>query len=216
MVNGEVSRTGVITVLAGPNGAGKSSVGGDALRGAGTDYFNPDEYARRLRNEIPGLTEEEANSRAWTKGRDYLVRAIEEDRPYVFETTLGGNTIPGLLREAASRGQMVRIWYVALSSADLHVQRVARRVVDGGHPIPESDVRRRYDSSRVNVAELLPLVDELRVFDNSVESTDGLPQPVLVLHVVKGAIVEILPLDQVPAWARSIVAAAFGASDSLP
>jgi len=31
-----------LTVLAGVNGAGKSSIGGEALRASGAEYFNPD------------------------------------------------------------------------------------------------------------------------------------------------------------------------------
>lgn len=216
MAGGDDDGPSEIVVLAGPNGAGKSSVGGEALRGRGNDYFNPDEYARRLREEFPGLTETEANSRAWVKSRDLLIDAIEQNSSYAFETTLGGTTIPELLREAALRGRVVRIWYVALSSADLHVERVAQRVERGGHPIPEADIRRRYDSSRVNIADLLPLVHEVRVFDNSADFGSEPPGPVSVLRVVEGAVVDVLPLDQVPAWAKPIVAAALAAGEVLP
>lgn len=89
MADGDNAGPSEIVVLAGPNGAGKSSVGGEALRGRGSCYFNPDEYAKRLREEFPDLTEREANSRAWEKSRDLLVNAIQENLPYAFETTLG-------------------------------------------------------------------------------------------------------------------------------
>lgn len=213
MTEGDVGHCEIV-VLAGPNGAGKSTVAGEALRGRGSEYFNPDEYARRLRHEFPDLTEGEANSRAWEKSRDLLVRAIEENSPYAFETTLGGTTIPNLLRQAALRGRVVRIWYVALSTADLHVERVAQRVERGGHPISEADIRRRYDSSRVNITDLLPLVHEVRVYDNSADSGSEPPGPISVIHVVGGAIVDVLPLAKVPDWAKSIVAAAAALPDS--
>lgn len=205
-----------IVVLAGPNGAGKSSVGGEALRGSGSYYFNPDEYAKRLREEFPSLTESETNSRAWQTSRDHLVNAIEENSSYAFETTLGGTTIPELLREAALRGRVVRIWYVALSSADLHVERVAQRVKRGGHSIPEADIRRRYDKSRSNIVDLLTLVHEVKVFDNSADFGTEAPRPVPIVHVVEGEVVYVLPLDEVPAWAKPIVAAALAAGDELP
>ena len=111
---------------------------------------------------------------------------------------------------------MVRIWYVALSSADLHVERVAQRVERRGHGIPEADIRRRYDTSRVNVADLLTLVHEARVFDNSANFGTDPPRPMPVVHVVEGVVVDVLPLDQVPAWAKPIVAAALAGGEELP
>src|SRR5690349_23040079 len=37
-----------LLVLAGTNGAGKSSIGGRFYRESGGEYFNPDEFARRI------------------------------------------------------------------------------------------------------------------------------------------------------------------------
>jgi predicted ABC-type ATPase len=45
-----------IYVLAGVNGAGKSSIGGAAFRERGSDYYNPDEAAREIREAHPELT----------------------------------------------------------------------------------------------------------------------------------------------------------------
>ena len=56
-----------IIVLAGTNGAGKSSVGGEALRESGGDYYNPDEAARDRLRAFPGVSVQEADSRAWTR-----------------------------------------------------------------------------------------------------------------------------------------------------
>ena len=91
-------------MLAGVNGSGKSSIVGAALRARGADYFNPDEKAREL--VARGMTQEQANAEAWTTGRRLLERAIEGGLTYAFETTLGGNTIPRLLAEAAQSGQL--------------------------------------------------------------------------------------------------------------
>jgi predicted ABC-type ATPase len=78
----------IIYVLAGVNGAGKSSIGGAALRQEGSAYFNPDEAAARIRND---LTIEDANALAWNEGTWRLEEAIESRSDYAFESTLGGN-----------------------------------------------------------------------------------------------------------------------------
>jgi len=201
----------VIYVAAGVNGAGKSSVIGAAIELYGADYYNPDEAARKLRASNPRLTLVESNVIAWQMGRERLERAIRERLVFAFETTLGGNTIPRLLGEAAKRGTPINVWYVGLASPELHIERVAARVRRGGHPIPEETIRQRYERSRLNLIELLPHLTEVRVYDNSdyAEPEAGdTPNPRLVLHLKKGSIRGPEDLSQTPDWAKPIVAAA--------
>lgn len=200
-----------IVVLAGVNGAGKSSIIGAALRFNDADYFNPDEVSRRLRGTEPGLSLEDVNVRAWHLGRRLLERAIEERRRFVFETTLGGRTITGLLLKAANVGLPVRVVYIGLESADLHVRRVRARVRQGGHDIPEERIRQRYTSSRANLIRLLPHLAEVRIFDNTREAdpvTGDRPEPKPILHLKAGRLSYLCPLSEVPAWAKPIVQAA--------
>lgn len=197
-----------IYVLAGTNGAGKSSIGGAMIRASGADYFNPDEAARAILAANPGATITEANSAAWFEGKRLLERAIVERGHFAFETSLGGTTIPRLLAEACAEGIDVHIWYVALASPELHVQRVQARVARGGHDIPERDIRRRYDASRHNLIALLPHLASLRVYDNSVEAdlAKGIaPEPQLLLHMDGGKIVRHCDLATAPDWVKPIL-----------
>src|SRR5712675_474338 len=93
-----------IYVIASVNGAGKSSVAGETFRQSGADYYNPDEAAGRLVTAKPSLNQTEANSAAWHEGVRLLKRSIAERLDFAFETTLGANTIPRLLKQAASEG----------------------------------------------------------------------------------------------------------------
>src|SRR5262249_50662006 len=117
-----------IYVLAGPNGAGKSSIAGAMFREAGADYFNPDDVARASADANPGMAAHDANAAAWQQMKRLLERAIDEHGDFVFETTLGGNTITLLLQRAIVEGIDVYVWYAALANADLHVARVRARV----------------------------------------------------------------------------------------
>ena len=200
-----------IRVLAGVNGAGKSSIVGATIRDRGGEYYNPDEAAREIMAANPGLGQTEANAAAWEQGRKLLERAIDQRLDFTFETTLGGNTMPGLLAEAAKRGVEVHVLYVGLGSAESHIGRVRQRVRAGGHDIPEADIRRRYRHSLINLVKLLPALTELRVYDNSATADPAngqAPQPVLVLHMERGRIVGPSDLTSTPAWAKPIVAAA--------
>lgn len=177
----------------------------------GVAYFNPDEAAKRILAANPGITQEDANSAAWHEGKRLLERAIEEGLNFAFETTLGGNTITALLEQASSAGIEVRIWYVGLSSPELHIVRVRARVARGGHDIPEARIRERYSRSRFNLIRLLPKLTELLLYDNSEEAdpaTGTAPNPMLILHLDGATVVQLCDLSQVPKWAKSVVMAA--------
>jgi Zeta toxin len=107
-----------IRVVAGVNGAGKSSMVGATVRDKGGEYYNPDEAARQIMAANPGLGQTEGNAAAWEQGRKLLQRAIDQGLDFTFETTLGGNTMPGLLAQAAKGGVEVHVFYVGLDSAD--------------------------------------------------------------------------------------------------
>lgn len=204
-----------IYVLAGTNGAGKSSLGGAVVERQGVEFFDPDVAARRIRERNPGLSQAEANSAAWHEGRRLLERAITEGLGYAFETTLGGATMTALLERALATGLQVRVWYVGLTSPELHLARVRARVARGGHDIPEADIRRRFHAGRLNLVRLLPRLTELRVYDNSEEADPraGIaPAPVLLLHRVRGKIATSCDLARTPQWAKPIMAAALRTS----
>jgi predicted ABC-type ATPase len=156
------------------------------FRQSGADYFNPDEVTGRILAANPGVTTAEANSAAWHEGKRLLERAISERLDFAFETTLGGRTMAALLEKALVARTEVRIWFLGLSSPEVHIARVRSRVALGGHDIPEDKIRERYDQSRVNLIELMPKITELKVYDNSIEAdprAGRAPQPMLLLHL---------------------------------
>ncbi len=200
-----------IYVLAGVNGAGKSTIGGAAFRAFGGDYYNPDEAARKLIAANSGLQQTEANSRAWRAGLAMLEQAIAGRLDFAFETTLGASTIPRLLAQAATQGIEVRVWYAGLATAALHIARVRARVARGGHAIPEQAIRRRFEHSRLNLIQLMPVLTALRVYDTSADADPAAgktPLPQLLLHMKRGHIMNPRDLPHAPDWAKPVVAAA--------
>ena len=204
-------KTPTIAVLAGVNGAGKSSVAGGFLEKEGDTFFNPDTVAQqicKLHTDIP-LTL--ANAHAWQIGKSLLEQAISSGRDYRFETTLGGRTIAQLLERAAGSGHRVHIWFCGLASPELHLRRVRSRVAHGGHDIPEEKIRERWTGSRQNLIRLLPLIDHLRVYDNSTEADPAegqRPRPILLLEMQRAKITAPADLSGAPDWAKPIIAAA--------
>lgn len=93
-----------------------------------------------------------------------------------------------------------------------NLARVKARVANGGHDIPEADIRKRWDSSRRNLIKLLPYLHSLRLYDNSREADPcqgKAPRPKLLLHMEAGKIVGPDDLTGAPEWAKPIIAGAF-------
>lgn len=203
----------VVYVLAGVNGAGKSSVGGHLLSRAGLAWFNPDQFARELR-QATGASVTEANASAWQEGIRRLALACEQGHSFAFETTLGGRSVPAKLVQAA-RTHDVLVWYCGLATPDLHLARIRARVAAGGHDIPEAKVRERWQTSIANLIALLPQLVELRLFDNSASVAPGqpVPDPVPVAVIQKGRLAwpaadDVAQLARTPDWAKPVLEAA--------
>lgn len=79
-------------------------------------------------------------------------------------------------------------------------QRIAQRVMDGGHEVPISKIISRYYKSLANAAQAIELVDRAYIYDNSVENT--LPQ--LLYRTVDGKVFKQYTED-VPEWAEMLV-----------
>jgi predicted ABC-type ATPase len=98
-----------------------------------------------------------------------------------------------------------------LDSVERHIARVRSRAARGGHDIPEERIRERYVQSRLNLIRLTPRLTELRLFDNSFEAdphTGAVPEPKLLLHLIRGRVRKTCQLAEVPNWAKPIFAAA--------
>ena len=155
-----------VVVIAGPNGAGKSTAAPYLLKQALgiLEFVNADQIAVGLSAYSPETVSFEA-------GRIMLKRLHElaaSKASFAFESTLSSRTFALFLSRCKAQGYRVQIFYIALPSAALAVNRVALRVKLGGHSIPQADIERRFKRSLHNLFELyLPLADRWSVLDNA-------------------------------------------------
>ena len=83
------------------------------------------------------------------------------------ETTLCGHMIFRNIKKAKQLGYEIDLNYVGLDSVELAKERVAIRVQNGGHGIPDEDIERRYYESIKNLELMIPICEHVKIYDNS-------------------------------------------------
>lgn len=99
-----------------------------------------------------------------------IVHHAAQGVSFAFETTLSGLTYARMIDDWRSDGYTVKMIFLALGSAEEAIARVATRVAQGGHDVPEATIRRRFDAGRLNFQSIYrPRVNSWLLFDNSGE-----------------------------------------------
>ena len=92
---------------------------------------------------------------------------VDRGESFAFETTLSGRGFARMIPEWRERGYQVDLHFFRLPSSDMAVQRVAQRVLQGGHHVPEDVIRRRVEAGLRNFQEIYrEIVDEWHLYDS--------------------------------------------------
>ncbi len=155
-----------IIVIAGPNGAGKTTFARSFLPAeAGVPRFiNADLIAAGLAPFAP----ETAAVRAARLMLEEIASAGRKGESFAFETTLSGLGYVRQIKRWRAYGYRVSLFFLTLPTAEHAIARVASRVRQGGHDIPETVIRRRFASGLSNFRTHYQLaVDDWALYDNS-------------------------------------------------
>ncbi|MDD2747817.1 MAG: zeta toxin family protein [Acidithiobacillus sp.] len=135
-----------VIIIAGPNGAGKTTFA-RAFLPAEADcprFINADLIAAGLSPFAP----EVAAIKAGRLMLDEMTECVSRGDSFAFETTLAGLSYLHRIREWRALGYHVSLFFLGLPSAELAIFRVAERVKQGGHNVPETVIRRRFVAGR--------------------------------------------------------------------
>ena len=124
-----------------------------------------DEIARGLSDAR--LAQGELNIRA---GREMLRRIdglVDAGTSFMFETTLASLTYARKIPKWGQRGYTAALIYLRLPNVEMSIERVRRRVAQGGHDIPEAVIRQRFAKSSAYFEKYYKsIVDEWYVWDS--------------------------------------------------
>ena len=153
-------------IIAGPNGAGKTTFAREFLPNeAGLPTFiNADLITA-------GLNPFRPESGAFQAGRlmlSLIDQYVQRGESFAFETTLNGRGYARSIPRWQELGYSVTIVHLRLTTPEMAVARVRRRVAEGGHAIPEEVILRRFHAGLNNFENIYRgLADEWAVYDNS-------------------------------------------------
>lgn len=155
-----------IVIIAGPNGAGKTTFAREFLPNEANcpDFINADLIAAGLSPFNP----EAAAMRAGRLMLEEITSRVAQRKSFAFETTLSGRGYAHDIRHWQALGYHVKLIFLSLPNADMAVARVAARVIQGGHNVPEEVIRRRFRAGLENLDAIYKqLVNAWMLYDNS-------------------------------------------------
>jgi predicted ABC-type ATPase len=135
-----------LIIVAGPNGSGKTTLAKEVLRNQKIKFLNADEIAAKINPK-------DVNAVKYTAGKKFLnlVRSeLKKKNSFAIESTLSGQFLLDIVKEAKSKKYSVQIIYIFLESSRVSIERIRVRVLKGGHHIPDADVIRRFTRSKNN------------------------------------------------------------------
>ena len=150
----------IIVAIAGPNGAGKSTFFASHVASAGLRFVNADDLAREL-----GIDAADAARLA----NELRAALVEQGESFAFETVFSdpvGDKVEFLRRAATEKGYIVVVCFIGVASADVSRERVAMRVLQGGHDVPDEKLAARFARTTANLTRAIRALPHVLVYDN--------------------------------------------------
>ncbi len=150
-------------LLAGGNGAGKTTFYKTRLEPLGLSFINADILAKQLDPEAP----EKQSYQAAKIAEVMRFQLLHEGRSFCFETVFSHPSKIDFIAQAKALGYEIILVFIHLDHLMLNLARIAQRVSEGGHSVPEDKVRSRIPRLLKNIKQAIPICDIVYLLDNS-------------------------------------------------
>lgn len=173
----EAGAVKAVIIVAGVNGSGKSTLTRDKdfLRAQEDslgpfEVLNPDVQTSAYSSSYPQFSIDALNLCGVLETERRVWKHIAEGSSCLVETVLSSQKFFPVINAAKANGFRTRMVYCALPSVELAVARVELRVSEGGHDVPGTKIRSRWNSSLDNFVRLAAIVDEVVLVNNAGEN----------------------------------------------
>lgn len=125
-----------LIIVAGPNGSGKTTITEKLLRHEWMEeceYINPDYIAQ---NDFGDWNSLDAVIKAANKAKELRENYLSNMTSIAFETVFSTHEKVEFVQRAKAAGFFIRLFFVCTNDPSINAQRVAQRVMEGGHDVP--------------------------------------------------------------------------------
>lgn len=177
----------VMYVFAGNNGSGKSTFRNLIAEKQGIPTnIDPDSLAKKFTSN--------KEIRAGREAIRLTEELIRDKQDFSMETTLSGRLPLKQMSSAKENGFRIVVYYLGVEKIAINLNRIRQRVEQGGHNIPEEDVRRRESRSISNLMNVIMIADEIHLIDNTYM------QATIAASILKMEYKIHLPESKLPGW----------------
>ena len=155
-----------LLVVIGANGAGKTTWARKNRDLLPQPFYNADSIAEGLGDA--NSTDLQTRARALVDQE--IAQRLKHHEPFGFESTWSGASRPAIVRDAANRGYETRAIFLGTADPRINIERVRRRVLEGGHHVPEHEICRRWTRAFENLLETWDVFERIDVLDSSTEN----------------------------------------------
>ena len=195
----------VFYLLAGPNGAGKSTLYKAALAEGlipgSAPFVNADLHEAAALQHIADPVERSQAARAWADGE--RSRCLKLGHSFASETVFSHTSKLDLMAAAKRAGFAVVLLVVCVDDPHMLPGRVARRVEEGGHPVPPERILSRYPRTVRHLGVAVRRADLALLYDTSAPPGEAVQPPRLVARLRGGTLA--WALDDLPLWAQAVL-----------
>ena len=182
-------------LLAGGNGAGKTTFYRLQLEPLGIPFVNADILAKQLHPEQP----EQHSYEAAKIAEAIRLRLLQNGRTFCFETVFSHPSKIDFVANAKALGYEIVLVFIHLEQIQLNLARIAQRMSEGGHTVPDEKVKARIPRVLQLVKQVLPLCDQVYILDNS-----RADNPFQQIGAIRSGCLE-LNQTSVPAWRQELL-----------
>lgn len=179
-----------LILVGGSNGSGKTTLAMRMIEQYGFRYLGTDAFAKQLNPDDVDKVQVSAG-KMFING---IKAAIQNKESIIVESTLAGFTLCEHIKEAKKNGYYVSCVYIYLDTVEISIRRVKLRVSQGGHNVPEVDIRRRFGRSRLNFwNRFRPICHFWELYYNSPEEKEDF----IIDHVASSLVSEEKLYDEI-------------------
>ena len=195
-----------LTVFAGPNGSGKTLLTRKLIQHMANmgPLVNADVMAADMAGALgqTSASNEQVLEAAHAAERRRH-ELLEQRKSFATETVMSDRSRwLSFFMRAKAAGFQVQLIFISTENPAINVGRVAQRVSSGGHDVPPEKIINRYHKTHAFLPEVLALVDQAMIFDNS--APYGEPKLVLCMGSGHQFYAE-LDVSEIPTWAMTLM-----------